>query len=73
VLTVKPPRYNFAGFCLMCSQYGCQSPDCIDNHTASVWAVCDNCHGEGWISDCEPCHCQHGVMQVDSDWPGAVA
>jgi hypothetical protein len=72
-LVVKPPRHNFAGYCLVCDQRGCQSTECIAYHAASTWAVCDNCDGSGWLSDCEPCHCQHGVMQVDANWPEAVA
>jgi hypothetical protein len=69
---VKPPRHNFAGYCLMCGQRGCQSGECITLYAETAWAVCNMCDGEGWINSCEPCHCVHGVTQADDDWPGAV-
>jgi hypothetical protein len=72
-LVVKPPRHNFAGYCIMCGQCGCQSQHCIALYAETAWAVCATCHGEGYLDGHHRCGCLFGVNQVDDDWPGAVA
>jgi len=44
-VVVKPPRYNFAGFCIVCERWNCRSVECATYHAASVWGVCPKCHG----------------------------
>lgn len=44
-IVVKPPRLNFAGYCLWCGEQRCQRARCISLHLASVWQVCIDCDG----------------------------
>lgn len=66
--TLRPPRCNFAGYCVMCGHQGCQSSECISDFTQTAWAVCNQCHGYGAdpVSSI-PCSCWGGLTQVDCE------
>ncbi len=73
VLVVRPPRWNFAGYCMICGQRGCQSPECISGYEATAWALCARCDGIGADpASSRPCACVGGLMEVDTDDPAAV-
>jgi hypothetical protein len=73
VLVVKPPRYNFAGFCIYCYVRGCTAERCVRLHTASAWQLCPACHGTGNQGEIDKCdHCLHGVRECTPTTPGAV-
>ncbi len=74
VLVVRPPRWNFAGYCIMCGQRGCQGSECICDFEATAWAVCDRCDGRGADpASSVRCGCYGGLVEVDTDDPTAVA
>ncbi|MFU8876356.1 hypothetical protein [Micromonospora sp. SL4-19] len=66
--SVRPPRCNFAGYCIMCGNQGCQSSECISDYTQTAWAVCNQCHGYGAdpVSSI-PCSCWGGLTQIDTE------
>jgi len=72
-LVVRPSRWNFAGYCIMCGERGCQSPQCITRFDGTVWTVCPSCNGTGCIANgYEPCTCLGGMVEVANDWPGSA-
>ncbi|MFE9207012.1 hypothetical protein [Micromonospora sp. NPDC007230] len=64
----RPPRHNFAGYCIMCGHRGCQSSECIADFAQTAWAVCNQCDGAGAdpVSSIQ-CSCWGGLTQVDSE------
>ncbi|MEW2386323.1 hypothetical protein AB0873_30215 [Micromonospora sp. NPDC047707] len=63
-----PPRCNFAGYCVMCGQQGCQSSACIADFARTAWAVCNQCNGAGADpASSIPCSCWGGLTQIDTD------
>lgn len=61
----RPPRLNFAGFCIWCDDRWCDNERCIDRHPRSVWMVCDWCHGRGRIEpDQFACGCSNGLTEA---------
>ncbi len=66
--SARPPRHNFAGYCIMCGHQGCQSSECISDFTQTVWGVCDQCHGYGADpASSLPCSCWGGLTQVEAE------
>ncbi|MDG4794414.1 hypothetical protein [Micromonospora sp. WMMD1082] len=64
--TLRPPRCNFAGYCIMCGHQGCQAPACIAAFAQTAWAVCNGCNGYGADpASSIPCACFGGLTQVD--------
>jgi len=64
-LVVKPPRHNFAGYCIMCDGLGCQSSLCAESYAGTVWGVCLRCDGRGYDELDRPCICVFGVVELD--------
>ena len=63
-VVARPPRLNFAGWCLWCVERWCDDQRCIDRHQRSTWDVCALCNGVG--SDdltSTPCSCAYGLEQ----------
>ncbi|MCP4227907.1 MAG: hypothetical protein GY773_31560 [Actinomycetia bacterium] len=44
----RPPRLNFAGYCIWCDERWCEEAECVERHTHSHWDVCDRCDGLGY-------------------------
>jgi hypothetical protein len=65
---VAPPRYNFAGFCIMCEERGCRSTACAEFYAARTWQVCPSCGGSGRerVSG-RDCGCLFGVIEAAPD------
>jgi hypothetical protein len=61
---LKPPRWNFAGYCLYCTEQRCTSQRCIRLHARSEWKVCYTCGGTGETPDYRNCRCSFGLIQA---------
>ncbi|MGW3613756.1 hypothetical protein ACWD6N_28385 [Micromonospora sp. NPDC005163] len=71
--SLRPPRCNFAGYCIMCGLRGCQSSECISDFAQTVWMVCDQCNGYGADPESSlPCSCWGGLTEAD-DTPNVGA
>ncbi|MGX1774459.1 hypothetical protein ACWIGW_20260 [Nocardia brasiliensis] len=71
--TLRPPRLNFAGWCMYCLERECNSARCIATHAGSVWEVCERCGGSEYVNghvDPETavtrCNCFGGVVESAS-------
>ncbi len=63
-LVDRPPRWNWAGFCLWCEERWCTSQQCIDAWCRSTWEVCDLCRGSGFVDPWNGCICGSGLVEV---------
>ncbi|WP_029897791.1 hypothetical protein [Nocardia brasiliensis] len=70
---LRPPRLNFAGWCMYCLERECNSARCIATHAGSVWEVCERCGGSEYVNghiDPETavtrCNCFGGVVESAS-------
>ncbi|NKY29544.1 hypothetical protein [Nocardia gamkensis] len=68
---LRPPRLNFAGFCVYCLERSCERAGCIEKHARLVWQVCPDCGGTEWVrghidpdTATERCFCIGGVCEV---------
>jgi hypothetical protein len=61
----RPSRLNFAGVCIWCGIWQCQSRECAARHEVSWWAPCEGCRG-GTADDWTDCHCSWGISEVPS-------
>lgn len=48
VPVVRPPRFNLAGFCLVCVRYQCTDLDCVATWGRLEWVVCAQCGGSAF-------------------------
>lgn len=65
---LRPPRWNFAGYCQMCGDRGCQAADCITAWSTSTWVTCPTCDGHGVDrASSLPCSCYAGLVEADDE------
>jgi hypothetical protein len=63
-----PPRWNFAGFCLMCGVQMCESTECATLWAQTTWSMCINCQGSGADTlTYDICDCYGGLTQDDDN------
>ena len=67
---LRPPRWNMAGYCVMCLDWHCDADHCTTGYNASVWAVCRYCDGSGYDRSTEElCSCTSGLVELtNSAW-----
>ncbi|MFI5535326.1 hypothetical protein ACIA5H_02940 [Nocardia sp. NPDC051900] len=77
---LRPPRLNYAGFCIYCLAAGCSRAGCIAQHAASEWVLCPDCGGTGYVrGHIDPvcaharCDCWGGLLDVNLVAPEPVA